>query len=393
MRARAEALTALQYVALFLPAGAHLPLWPLWLSAEGLGAAEIGLIAAATGTLRIAAGFLVPAVVERAGAERAALVLLPALAGAVYLLFGAAEGFGALLLLSLAATLAWSGLFPLAEALGSGAAEAGGFPYARPRAAGSLAFLLANLLCGAALARFGPEAVRWWIAASLLAAAPLAFLHPGLRARRGMVRAPFSEVRAFLLDPALLVFAGAVAAIQGAHAMLYTFGSLHWAALGLTGAEIGALWAAAVAAETALMLVWGRRLAARVGPVAALAVSAGAGVLRWGLMVLDPSGPLLWLLQASHALTFALGHLATIAFLARALPERLSATAQGFVVSLAGGTAMAGAAALCGLLYPALGGLTWAVAAALSAAGLGLALLLGRVWDGRRLGPAGRGVA
>lgn len=389
MRARAEALTALQYVFLFLPAGAHLPLWPLWLSAEGMGAAEIGLIAAATGALRIAAGFLVPALVERAGAERAALVLLPALTGAVFLLFGAAEGFGAILLLSLAATLFWSGLLPLAEALGSGAAEAGGFGYARPRAAGSLAFLLANLLCGAALAGFGPEAVRWWIAASLLAAAPLALLHPGLGARRGLKRAPFSEARAFLLHPVLLVFAGAVAAIQGAHAMLYAFGSLHWAALGLPGDRIGALWAAAVAAETVLMLVWGGRLAGRVGPVAGLAVSAGAGVLRFGLMALDPSGPLLWVLQGSHALTFALGHLATIAFLARALPGRLSATAQGFVVSLAGGTAMAGAAALCGLVYPALGGLTWAVSAGLSAVGLGLALLLDRVWDGGRIVPRG----
>ena len=64
-------------------------------------------------------------------------------------------------------------------------------------------------------------------------------------------------------------------------------------------------------------------------------------MVRWGAMMADPTGWLLWPLQALHALTFAVGHLGAIAFIARAVPPRYGAAAQGATGAMAVGLALA----------------------------------------------------
>lgn len=176
----------------------------------------------------------------------------------------------------------------------------------------------------------------------------------------------------------------AVAALQASHAVLYALGTIHWHDLGVGAGEIGALWAVSVAAEVVFLLAVGGSTIALLGPIPALALAGAAGVLRWGAMMLDPVGPWLWPIQALHALTFAVAHLGTIAFISRAVPDRFAA-AQGTTSAMAVGAVMALAMLLAAALYPRLGGLTYGIAAALSLAGLVLALLLARRWDGGEL--------
>jgi|GEM_PF-3769068 len=133
------------------------------------------------------------------------------------------------------------------------------------------------------------------------------------------------------------------------------------------------------------MLALGPVLMIRLGPIRAMAISGVGGILRWGAMMFDPTGPLLWLLQASHSLTFVAGHLGAIAFIAAAIPERYGASAQGALSGLAGGILTAMAMLLAAAVYPSLGGMTYGIAAAMSAAGLASTWLLGRWWRGRVL--------
>ena len=58
-------------------------------------------------------------------------------------------------------------------------------------------------------------------------------------------------------------------------------------------------------------------------------------------MALDPTGFWLWPIQGLHTLTFALCHLGTIAFIARAVPDRYAAAAQGATGAMAVGGVMA----------------------------------------------------
>lgn len=378
------AQTGAVFAALFMAIGAHMPFWPIWLSDWGLSEAEIGLYLGLGMALRVGTGVLAPWLADLTGRRRTAVVLL---AGASFVAFAAhplADGRGLLLALTLVSVLGLSGCVPLTDALAAAASRRHGFAYAPTRAAGSAAFLLANLGCGWAVAIWGSDAARWWILVSLAALAAFALRHPG-GVRGQDARPRLADVGRLLRAPAFRHAALASAALQAAHAPLYAYGSLDWRTQGIGGEAIGALWAVSVAAEIALMLLAGGWLARRLGPAGLFAMAGLAGLVRWSAMLAAPSLDVLWGLQMLHAFTFAAAHLGLIGFVAAAAPTTLTASAQGLIGAGAGGLAMAlgtfGAAALHGPL----GSGIHALGIALSLVGLVAARKLAQGWHGGEL--------
>lgn len=388
--ARAAVASAGVFAGLFLAIGAHMPFWPVWLSERGLSEAQVGLLLGAAVGVRVAAGVAAPWFADATGQRRLALVLLGVAGAALFALMAPAASPAVLVALTLASGAAMAGAIPISDALCAAAARRHGFDYARVRASGSAAFLLANLGCGWAVAQWGADAALWWIVASLLAMALTARLHPG-GARDGRDARPrLAEALALARRRPSLCAALASAMVQASHAPLYAYGSLMWKAQGVDSATIGALWAFGVALEVALMLTVGGRLVARLGPAGAFALAGCAALARWLAMAAEPSGAWLWFWQASHALSFAPAHLAMIAFVGAAAPERLTASAQGLIGPGIGGTAMAAATFGAAALYPAYGpGMFW-LGAAMAALGLAAAFALSRSWDGGAIVPPKR---
>jgi PPP family 3-phenylpropionic acid transporter len=89
--------------------------------------------------------------------------------------------------------------------------------------------------------------------------------------------------------------------------------------------------------------------------------------------------PVLIAVQILHALTFGAAHLGAVHFIARHAPQGLAATAQGLYAALSGGLAMGLAILLAGRLYESFAAQAFLAMAVLSAAGLALALALGRM--------------
>jgi PPP family 3-phenylpropionic acid transporter len=373
------------YLAFFMATGAHVPFWPLWLEAWGLSAAEVGFFTSLGMAVRVGAGMLVPVLADRLDARRMTVVAC-ALAGAALFVGHLWIGSKAVLL---AATIAvgavLAGIAPVGEALGVAAARHYGFPYAPARSFGSIGFLAASLVMGVLIARLGVDAALWWIVLSLLAVAALAVHHPGGRKVHGQTPPSLREIGRLVVHPVFALFMAAVAFTQASHAVLFAFGSIHWRSLGLGEGEIGALWAASVAAEIVFLLAAGAWAIRRLGPVRAMALGGAAGVVRWGAMMLDPTGWLLWPLQGLHMLTFAVGHLGAIAFIVQAIPARFGAAAQGAATAMAVGLVLALGMLLAAALYPALGGRTYGIGVAVAALGVGLCGLLGRRWQGGEL--------
>jgi PPP family 3-phenylpropionic acid transporter len=85
-------------------------------------------------------------------------------------------------------------------------------------------------------------------------------------------------------------------------------------------------------------------------------------------MAFDPPAILLPQLQCLHALSFGASHLGALGFIARTIPPKLGATAQGYL-AVALGLAMAASMALAGVLYTRWGGLAYGAMALLAAAG------------------------
>lgn len=374
---RAGLLTCAFYAACFVAIGAHLPFWPVWLAEWGLTEAEIGSYLGAGLVVRIVVNAVFGALADRYAMRRLMLGTMGLASALVFLLHLAAETKAMLFLLTLLVTTTLSPMIPLGEALGLRAAGRHGFAYAHARAAGSVAFLLSNIGVGWAIAATSADAALWTLAISCTVAGFLGFIHPGGGAPAGAQAAGLDTARlreglALFAQPGLGWFALAASLAMAAHATYYLYGSIDWARQGISHGTIGQLWAAGVVAETVLMLGPGAVWVARLGAMNALALGAGAGALRWVAMAFEPGLMALWPLQALHALSFGLAHLAIMAFAASHIPPRLAASGQGVLIGLSSGVAMAVATLAAGWLT-GLAGLAaaWWMCAAM---GIGAAL-------------------
>lgn len=384
---RAGMLTSGYYGVLFFGLGAQLPYWPVWLESWGLDEAAIGWLLGLAILVRVIGATVLPALADRYGIRRLMLGAMGVLAAVSFALHPLATTAEMLVALTILAALFSAPLIPLGEAMGLRAAQRGGFAYAHTRAIGSVAFLVMVLGMGQLLQIFGPDAVLIAIVLSFVGVAGLGLIHPGGGAGpRGEDRAQSREMRTLALNPVFLLFAATVALGHAGHAVYYTYSVLHWQAAGLSDGMIGALWAFGVATEIALMLGPGQAWVARLGPARALLLAAAAGILRWGLMMSEPLGPLLWFCQGLHALSFGLSLLGMMAFVGLAVPDRVAGTAQGLTAGLLSGLAMAAITMLAGWMAPLTspGGL-YALALGPALLAGAAALALGRVWTAGRL--------
>jgi PPP family 3-phenylpropionic acid transporter len=377
--------TAGFYAVLFMANGVYLPFWPIWLEDWGLTAAEVGVYIALGMAVRVVAGMAIPAIADRYDARGLTVMICAAVTVLLFLAHLGIHTRPVLLAATLATGVTMAGLGPLAEALGVIAAVSYRFAYAQVRGIGSSGFLVANLMVGALMVHTGSSIALWWIVACMVGVALLTIGHPGARQTRTVQPPTLREIGRVMTDPTFALFMAAVGTLQASHAVFYSLGTLHWRAIGIGEAEIGALWAAGVLAEIIFMVAFGTAVVQTLGPLRSMALAGVAGLVRWGAMMFDPTGFWVWPVQSLHGVTFGLAHLGAIAFIRRAVPERYAAAAQGATGSMAAGGLMALAMLLAAAVYPALGGGTYAIGVALSGVGILTSMALMRLWRGQIL--------
>jgi PPP family 3-phenylpropionic acid transporter len=289
-------------------------------------------------------------------------------------LLGVADRIPVIFLAYGVAAAGWAIVIPLAESHALHGLPARGRTYGPVRLWGSVAFIVANLGAGWLVGRIAREQLVWIIVAGYWATVGAAALIRGADAAPPTSAA--QEPEESRLGARLVLVLAASSLIQGSHSMVYGFSSLQWSAAGLSGFVIGALWAVGVTAEILLFAYAARLPAALASPFTLLLIGAGAGVLRWGGLALDPPAAWLPLLQALHGLSFGAAHLGAVQFVARTAAPGRAATAQG-LLAWTNGLAMAGAMMVSGFLYARFGPAGYVAMAALAATG-GLCALIAR---------------
>jgi PPP family 3-phenylpropionic acid transporter len=383
---------ALLFAAVFVIAGIQLPYLPVWLDWIGLGAREIAVIAAAPTLVRVAVTPAIAFAADRSGDHRRFVVVLAWGALAAALLLTQCASFWPILLLILLFAVATATVMPLTETVAMAGVRAAGLDYGRMRLWGSLGFIAASFCGGLAIDGFGAPAAVWLVtggaALTVLAAhrLPRPIGHGSAPAAAAQPRISLADAVGLMRSPLFIAFLVAAGAVQAAHAAFYTFGTLHWAAQGISGGWSGALWAIGVAVEIGLMAFSGA-LVRRIGAVELIVLGAVASVLRWFAMGFDPPLAALVALQALHGVTFGATHIGAFYFIAQAVAERQTGTAQALYASVTAGVAMGGAMLLSGQLYAAHGGRTYWAMAAIAAVGLAASLVLRRYrrWQTRRV--------
>ncbi len=369
------------YAAIFAMIGIHLPFWPVWLTAKGLAPTEIGAIIAASVGIKIISNPLIAQIADRRGQRRPIMVMLALLAFVAFSLFGLTDGFWPILSVSMLFFAIWSPLMPLGESLamlGGGHSvannETGGeTDYGRVRLWGSLTFITTAVGTGYILTDGTVEMIYWILLGSLALVIAVTLFLPS-------TRAPATTDTRFvpmtvLRDKRFVLFIAATALIQASHSVYYGFGTLNWKAQGYSENVIGWLWAEGVIAEI-ILFIYGARIVARLGPSKMILVGGLAATVRWAMTGEADGLPLLVVLQALHAFTFAATHLGAIYFISRRVPKALSASAQAVYSAIVMGLALGLAMFASGKLYGLFGSGAYHAMAVMAAGGAILAIFL-----------------
>ncbi|MDY6923690.1 MAG: MFS transporter [Pseudomonadota bacterium] len=374
---------ALQYVLLFGATGVSLPFAGLWMRAQGLSGAEIGILLAAPMLARVVTGPLLAVWADGFRYRRTPIALMGLVMAVGYALAGLSDLYPARAIGWFVGATAMGALVPLTDVMTLRLAARLGFNFSLPRGAGSAAFVAANIAMGALLLH-GPAdgVIVWLVVSSLGLAAVAAFVLPPESVAEGAAVAGLERFRGLgrlLVDPLFMTAIFAVGAVQAAHAFQYGFSAILWKTQGISEAVTGQLWAFGVVVEIALMWLfepWRRRVG--IGPWSLLMVGSAAAVVRWSAMALAPPLWLLWPLQALHALTFAATFLAGLQIVERLTRPDSHTAAQTLSSVLSAGLLIGLATAASGPLYDRFGaGGYWAMAA-MAAAGLIAAVPLRR---------------
>ena len=376
MRSGFALRVACLYAALFGVVGIQLPFFPVWLKAKGLDADEIGLVLAVPLLARMLAIPLATRTADRRDALRAAIAVACGLSVVGYLLLGLSSGATAILLAYAFASLAAAPIMPIAETYTLRGLSARGRAYGPVRLWGSAAFVAGTFLAGFATGVIPARHLIWLIFAGMVLATLSTLMLAPLETNAAPASTPAPPTKSLLRDPSFIAVIAAASLIQASHAVYYSFSALAWRSDGMSGGAIAALWALGVIAEIVLFALSGR-LPPFVTPTMLLLIGAFGGALRWAAMAFDPPAVALPFLQLLHAASFGATHLGALTYLARNAPAGQGATAQGYLaVALA--AAMAAATALSGVLYQAVGALSYAAMASIAVAGGACALIAHR---------------
>jgi PPP family 3-phenylpropionic acid transporter len=347
------------YAGYFVFGGISTPFFPVWLQARGLSEIEIAQVIALPQLVRV---FLTPFAgiyADRAPNRRFATITFAVPAALLFVAAYPAHGFWALLVATAVPITLYGMAMPPVEALALTGVRRFGLDYGRMRMGGSVSFIIANLGSGALLGIFMAEDIYFFLLFALFVGAAIAFIlpvtPPAVRALDDASRPDVRSSREVLGNTAFLAVLLSVGVIQGTHAMLYSFGSIEWHSLGYSSFQIGAFWAFSLICEISVF-AFAKPLVQRLGAHTLLLIGAGATVLRWTLFPLVP--PLGFagfaFTMALHGLTFGASYLGAQQTIARMIPEKMTASAQG-IFAMITGVSMAVATSLAGPIYHLLG--------------------------------------
>ncbi len=351
--------------------GVLLPFTGVWLAARGLDVEQIGLTLACAALTRLLSVPLSARIADRIGSTGrvlrrlafAALILFPVLS-----LF---YGFSALFPAILIAYFFWNPLMPLADSYGLTGALKRGLHYGRMRLIGSASFIAGSVGAGFAVKAFGVDPLML-MATGFMALMAVSSLYLPRDQRDRASSQP--EAKVALRERSFLVLVLAIAFIHSSHALFYSFGTIHYLALGYSDTVAGLLWAVGVVSEI-VMFFFASRVMRVFRPETLIAMAAIAGVVRWSFASLDPGLSGQVLLQVLHGGTFGWLHLGALAMLQARVPVVLQASGQALSVVVVGLT-MTGATVLSGFAYNGLAGKAYLFMSGLAFAGGLLAALV-----------------
>ncbi len=369
--------------------GVQMPYWPLWLKDIGLSSSQIGLLLACTYLVK-ASNPITGYLVDKYNNWRAILLGLSISSTAAYSLYFAADGFWALLMVTLLSGALLSAIQTTAEGLAVSTAISRKMNYGRIRLWGSVSFIMISTMTGHLL-EGNPLSIVLWLCLGCLVCTILAcfFILPPSSPRTFSATKTGTAVQPpslwlLLRHPVFVLLLGTVSLIQVSHVVYYGFSSLYWQKSGLSDFHIGLLWAEGVIGEI-LLFAFSGYILKKITPLQLILLGAIGSLIRWTVLGATTDFWLLSLVQWMHGITFAMTHLGTLFFIAHIVPNTLSGRAQALYFALPLGLFQGSAMIVSGSIFDTWGGNSFYIMTLIALGGLGTGLGLKHYWNGQKI--------
>jgi PPP family 3-phenylpropionic acid transporter len=357
------------YFFYFAALGALVPFWGLYLKERGFSALAIGQLMAILMATKIVAPNVWGWIADRMGARMPIVRLASLLSLVTFTGVFAVQGFWGIAFVMSLFSFFWNASLPQVEAVTFDHLGSRMRRYATVRLWGSIGFICAVLLLGAAVERVGTTAVPQlvlglylgiWLS-SLRIPEAVSTRENGGQGESVVGRLKRPEVAAFLVTCFFM---------QASHGAYYVFYSIHLTDAGYSSTAVGVLWAWGVVVEV-LVFTFMHRILERFGTRLVLLLSLALAVLRWlvtghfvDLLVIQVVA------QALHSFTFGAYHAAAIHLAHHYFRGRTQGRGQALYNSVGFGVGGAAGSLASGAIWSSAGAsLTFDLSALAAAAG------------------------
>jgi PPP family 3-phenylpropionic acid transporter len=369
------------YLFYFASLGALVPYWSLYLKSLNFTVTEIGQLFAILMATKIVAPNVWGWIADHTG-HRMMIIRMASLLGALtFLGVFINDGFWWMALVMTVFSFFWNASLPQFEATTMNHLGSDTHRYSGIRLWGSVGFIIAVVLLGPALDRFGAGYLPHILALVFLLIWLSSLGVPESAA--GHLPLGQQRLRDVLKRPVVLSLLAVCFLVQASHGPYYAFFTLYLEDYGYSTSLIGQLWALGVLAEIAVFLFM-PVLMPRFGARRLLLLAVALTVLRWLLIAGFANSPAVILFaQTLHAASFGLYHAVSIFLVHRLFTGAHQGRGQALYSSISFGAGGAVGSLLSGYLWTGVG----PQAMYLMAAAISLVALL-VVYTGIRAVPA-----
>jgi PPP family 3-phenylpropionic acid transporter len=244
------------------------------------------------------------------------------------------DDFWGYLLFSTLAALPLASIGPVLDAATMRMTRRNGTSYGPIRAGGTVGYLIIIAITGYLVAWFGDGIFLWIFAGVCVLRGLVGLALPNFRAPKseGAHTQPVAAGAKHLLEvmkPWFLLPLVGWAMVFGTHLLLNAFQALVWKEQGISTDIIGLLITVGAVSEAIVFFAFAK-FAKRFTARSLILVSALVSVARWIAMAFSPGVEILFGLQLLHGITFALGYIGCVSFIANWTSEDIAAEAQSF---------------------------------------------------------------
>ena len=330
------------YFATYFAQGCLIPYFPLWLASYGLTIPEIGFIVSMAYLPKLISNPLSAHIADKTGRIQLLLVCVLVYVASCYIVLSNQKDSSYFLLLTLAAQLGLSAVFPLSDRLALLASqnEQHGKGYGAIRQWGSLGFAAGTIGCSIIVHHTNVSPILYLVVVSFIGAIIfcLSTERNMTTPNSGTIKLPMLTI---LRSPITLIVILAGAFVQASNAHMYSFSSVGWTSQGLSITDVGFLWIVGIGAEI-LMFRWSKTVLNRVGLAGILFIGSIGTILRWIILGSTEHYILLLLAQLLQCCTISANNIGVMTFISRCVPPEARTSAISLYILLAMGIFISG---------------------------------------------------